>query len=260
MKAMVLCAGFGTRLGSLTHTVPKPLLPVHEHPLIAYILSHLSRHGFNEIAINVHFQADRIRDYIGDGGRWGLRVVYSHESELLGTAGGVKKMAGFFQHEEMFLIHYGDILTDQDLARMVKFHRQHRALATLLLHQRARSNSMVSLDAEHRVVDFLERPAEEMRQGLTTPWVNSGVCLCQPDVLDAIPADTACDLPRDVFTKLVGSGRLFGYPLSGYRCAIDSPERLEEAHRALKEGRCHIQPPPVAGPPSEINLPKSSAS
>jgi len=251
MKAMLLCAGFGTRLGDLTRDLPKPLLHVHEHPLIAYLLSHLSAQGFREVAINVHFRADLIQDYVGDGRRWNLAITYSHEPELLGTAGGLKKMDRFFRGEEAFLVHYGDILTDQDLRGMLEFHRRQGALATLLLHQRARSNSMVSLDAERRITGFLERPTEELRQGISTPWVNSGVCVCDPEVLDAIPTGTPCDLPRDVFTKLVGSGRLFGYPLSGYRCAIDSPERLEQARRALREGQCHIQVPDLSGAPPE---------
>lgn len=243
MKAMVLCAGFGTRLGDLTRTLPKPLLRVHKHPIIAYILSHLSGQGIREVAINVHYRPDLIQDYIGDGRRWGLSVAYSHEPELLGTAGGVKKMAAFFKREEAFLVYYGDILTDQDFGGMLAFHQQHRALATLLLHQRARSNSMAILDAHQRITGFLERPTEEVRQGINTPWVNSGICLCHSDILDFIPPDTPCDLPRDVFTKLAGQGRLFGYPLSGYRCAIDSPERLEQARRALRDGQCQIDVP-----------------
>jgi NDP-sugar pyrophosphorylase family protein len=249
MRAMVLCAGFGTRLGGLTRDLPKPLLPVHEHPIIAYILSHLSAQGFREVAINLHFRADLIQDYVGNGRRWNLAVTYSHEPELLGTAGGLKKMAGFFRRERLFLVQYGDILTDQDLGGLVEYHRRHEALATLLLHQRARSNSLVSLDAEGRIQGFIERPTEQMRQGINSPWVNSGICVCHPDILDAIPSDTACDLPRDVFATLAGTGRLFGYPLSGYRCAIDSPERLEEARRALREGRCHIQVPVLSGAP-----------
>ena len=125
---------------------------------------------------------------------------------------------------------------------MHRFHCEKQALATLLVHQRAKSNSIVTLDDEDRIVAFLERPSEEARNGQTSRWVNSGVCICHRDVLREIPANTAADLPREIFPKLIPTRRLFGFPLSGYRCAIDSPERLAEARAALAEGRCQIRP------------------
>ena len=137
-------------------------------------------------------------------------------------------------------MHYGDILTDQDFTAMMRFHRERGALVTMLAHQRARSNSVVVLDSERRVTLFLERPEEEGRCGVESPWVNSGICLCETAVLEAIPVGQRCDLPRDVFPGLIPSGRVFGFGLTGYRCAIDSPERLEEANAALAAGRCHI--------------------
>jgi NDP-sugar pyrophosphorylase family protein len=237
---MVLCAGYGTRLGNLTRAIPKPMLPLDGRPLLEYILRHLTRNGFDQIAINLHFLPEMIRDYFGDGSRFGVQLVYSYEAELLGTAGGAKKMESFFSQEGLFLIQYGDVLTDQNLVEMVEFHRTRRALATLLVHQRARSNSVVTLDKEQRIIGFLERPNEEDRTGVSSLWVNSGICICDPEFLDAIPANIPCDLPRDIFPKLVDSGRLYGFPLSGYRCAIDSPERLAEARSALAKVRRHI--------------------
>jgi mannose-1-phosphate guanylyltransferase/phosphomannomutase len=208
--------------------------------MLAYLLAHLKRHGFDQIAINLHFKPELIKNHFGDGSRLGVKLTYSHETNLLGTAGGVKNVETFFRGEPAFLVQYGDIITDQDFTAMLKFHRERSALATLLVHQRKKSNSVVTLDDEHRLVGFLERPTDDARQGQTSPWVNSGVCICTPEILDHISANTTCDLPRDVFPKLAGTGRLFGFPLSGYRCAVDSPERLAEARTALAEGRCHI--------------------
>ena len=241
MRAMVLSAGYGTRLGDITREMPKPMLRLQGRPMLEYIICHLARHGFNQIAINLHFMPDMIRDYFGDGSRFGVELVYSYEPKLLGTAGGVKKMADFLCAEGAFMVQYGDVLTDQDFTAMLHFHRERKALATLLLHQRARSNSVVSLDKEGRIIGFLERPTEEARRGVKSPWVNSGICICDPQFLDEIPADVACDLPRDIFPKLVDSGRLYGFPLSGYRCAVDSPDRLAEARAAIVDGRCQIQ-------------------
>lgn len=242
MKAMVLCAGFGTRMGDMTRELPKPMLPLDDHPLLAYLLSHLKSQGFEQIAINLHFLPEAIRDWFGNGSGGQIQLTYSYEETLLGTAGAVKKMAGFFQDEDAFLVQYGDVLTDQDFKGMMQFHREHRALATLLVHERVNSNSVVSLAPDGRVIGFLERPTEAIRQTVKSPWVNSGVCVCSPEILSFIPANQACDLPRDIFTPLVDTGRLLGFPLSGYRCAIDSPERLAEARAALAEGRCRIHP------------------
>jgi mannose-1-phosphate guanylyltransferase/phosphomannomutase len=240
MKAMILSAGYGTRLGSLTQQRPKPMLSLQGRPLLEYIITHLAWHGFNQIAINLHFMPEVIQDYFGDGSRWQVELVYSYEPELLGTAGGVKKMATFLGPSEPFLVHYGDILTDQDFTAMLHFHRRHQALATLLVHQRAKSNSVVSLDEQGRIIGFLERPSEEARRGIQSPWVNSGIYVCDPQLLAQIPPDVICDLPRDIFPKLLAHKPLYGFPLSGYRCAIDSPERLAEAQAALVEGRCQI--------------------
>jgi NDP-sugar pyrophosphorylase family protein len=237
---MVLCAGYGTRLGELTREIPKPMLPLGQQPMLAYLLAHLKQQGFDQIVINLHFKPELIQNHFGDGSRLGLRLVYSHETVLLGTAGGVKKVEPFFRNEPAFLVQYGDIVTDQDFRAMMQFHRERDALVTLLVHQRKKSNSVVTLDDEHRIVGFLERPTDEARQGQTSSWVNSGVCTCSPEILDHIPANGACDLPRDVFSRLVFTRRLFGFPLTGYRCAVDSQERLAEARVALAEARCRI--------------------
>lgn len=240
MIAMVLCAGYGTRLSDITRDIPKAMVPLQGRPLLEYIISHLAQQGFTHIIINLHFKPEQIRDYFKEGTRWGVKIHYSYEPGLLGTAGGLKNAANFLRHGEFFLAQYGDILTDQDLTKVIEFHRARRALATLLVHKRARSNSVVSMDEGGRIVGFLERPTEQERAGVMSPWVNSGLCVCAPEFLDMIPDNVPSDIPRDIIPKIIPTGRLYGFPLSGYRCAIDSPERLEEARSALAEGRCHL--------------------
>ena len=243
MKAMVLCAGYGTRLGERTRQTPKPMLPLCGHPILSYILAHLRSHNFDEIAVNLHFMPEMIQNYFGNGSKWNVHLNYSFEPELLGTAGGVKKMELFLRDGNPFLVQYGDVVTDQDFTAMLRFHQERKSLVTLLLHQRTKSNSIVSLAERGQIVGFQERPGESAFGKSTLHWVNSGICICAPEIFDHIPAARAADFPRDVFTKLVPTGRLYGFPLSGYRCAIDSPERLAEAEAALKEKRCRIDPP-----------------
>lgn len=236
MKAMILAAGFGTRLGDLTRDVPKPMLDIEGRPVLEYIIGHLQSHGFDDLVVNLHYRPEMIRDYFGDGSRWSVRLTYSYEETLLGTAGGLKNVADFFEAED-FLVHYGDIITDEDFSGMLRFHRSRRSLATLLTHQRAKSNSVLCVGEDGRIERFLERPADDARRGVLSPWVNSGVCIAKRELLDRIPAATVADLPRDVYVPLVEEGApLFAWPLTGYRCAIDSAQRLSEAREAVRRG------------------------
>jgi len=235
-----LAAGYGTRLGTLTKDTPKPMLNLCGHPILEYILRHLARYDFDQIVINLHFKPWVIPHFFGDGSRFGVQLRYSYEPELLGTAGGVKKMGDFLSTDEAFMVYYGDVLTDQDFTTMLHFHRNRGAIVTLLLHQRDTYsfNSVVSLGGEGCITDFQERPRGQIKT--KSPWVNSGVYICSPQLLNEIPRDTFCDFPRDIFPKLVDSKRMFGFPVSGYRCAVDSFVELINARAAIIEGRCQI--------------------
>lgn len=236
LRAMVLAAGHGTRLGALTADTPKPMLDVCGQPLIERILHHLRRHRVAEVAINLHFQGEKIRAHLGDGTRLGLVLRYSEEPTLLGTAGGLLAHEAFLAGSDPFIVQYGDILTDANLSGLVATHQRSGAVATLMLHQRAGSNSMVRLAPDGEITGFIERPKDGERPAWTEAWVNSGVCVCSPGIFELIPRDRPADLPRDVFAPLAGSGRLFGVPLSGYRCAVDSPERLERLRNDVAAG------------------------
>lgn len=237
MKAIVLCAGYGTRLGDLTREIPKPMLPLDGKPLLEYTLQYLASYGFTEIGINLHFLPKQITDYFGAGERFGVSITYSYEPVLLGTAGAVKKLEPWLADVEDFLVLYGDILIDQNLADLWSFHCKKRAMATLLLHQRANSNSLVQMDDDKRIIGLVERPTDEQRRNAPYQWVNSGVYALNRGILEHIPPGQAVDFPRDVFVPLVAEERIYGWPLTGYRCAIDSPTRYEEAQAAVRDGR-----------------------
>jgi NDP-sugar pyrophosphorylase family protein len=241
MKAMILCAGFGTRLGNLTKETPKPMLPINGHPLLEYLIAHLRANQITEIMVNLHFMPEIITNYFGDGSKFGVHLTYSFEPELLGTAGGIKKAGYFFKDQGPFLVQYGDILTDQNFLDLYNYHMQPQALATLLLHQRVKSNSVISLDENNKIIGFLERPSDEERKGVVSPWVNSGVAILDPEILAHIPAEKPCDLPRDIYSNLFQTTCLFGFPLTGYRCAIDSPQRYVEASDAISSKNCMIE-------------------
>ena len=229
MKAMVLAAGAGSRMGDLTRSLPKPMLQVQGRPILEHIVRNLARHGFLEVVLNLHHHPGRIREHFGDGAFLGLSITYVEEPALLGTAGSALNAAALLRGPEPFLLHYGDVLTDQDLTALCRAHFAHGGLGTLLLHQRPGSNSVVVVEPDFRVTRLLERPTEAERAGVDSPWVNSGVYLLDPRVLDRIAPRPPQDFPRDVFPGLVAEGRLYGFPLAGYRCAIDSPDRLARA-------------------------------
>ena len=132
MKAFVLAAGKGSRLGELSEHLPKPMIRIGGVPVIERNLRWLARHGVREVAINLHHLGEVIENHVGDGSQYGLSVVWSREQTLLGTAGGVKKMASFLESAP-FLVVYGDNLFDFDLQKLIAAHERNHVIATLAL-------------------------------------------------------------------------------------------------------------------------------
>src|SRR5579872_2485823 len=152
---MILAGGMSTRLYPLTRQVPKPLVPVAGEPISAQILRYLHAYGIEDVAINVHYHAEQIRDAFGDGSRYGVRLHYLYEEKLMGSAGAVKQMEDFFR-EGSFVVIGCDDLTDLDLARLIAFHREKKALATIALYeaQDVEQYGVVITDASGRITDF----------------------------------------------------------------------------------------------------------
>lgn len=154
MRAMILAAGRGTRLRPLTDNRPKALVEVAGHTLLEITLRRLREVGIREVIVNVHHFSDMLVDYLKDNDDFGMQVAISREEELLDTGGGLKKAAWFFSEDaadgEPFLLHNVDVLSTIDLGRMVEFHRQHQALATLAVQDRETSRYLL-FDEEHRL-------------------------------------------------------------------------------------------------------------
>jgi mannose-1-phosphate guanylyltransferase len=237
LKALILAAGLGTRLGVLTEATPKPMLPICGQPMLSYTVRHLAHSGYDQIALNLHYQPDIIRSYMGDGSQYGVQITYSLEQELLGTAGALVPLKKFFENEPHFLVIYGDIITNQNLDNLVNFHRQNEAMATLLIHKRKRSNSIIELDQAGRIQTFLERPEQSIQNVYSDHWVNSGVQILSPRIFDYLPSKLPADLPRDVYAPFVNQLALYGFPLDGYRCAVDSQERYNQVCRDVENGQ-----------------------
>ena len=148
MKAMILAAGLGTRLRPLTDDRPKALVEINDRTLLEITLNRLRTFGVSEVIINVHHFAEMILEYLKTNGNFGMRIEVSREDVLLDTGGGLRKAAYFFvgdstSSEEPFIVHNVDVLSTIDLRRMVQFHRDHRALATLAMQDRKTSRYLL---------------------------------------------------------------------------------------------------------------------
>jgi mannose-1-phosphate guanylyltransferase len=215
MKAMLLAAGEGTRLRPLTDQVPKPMLPIAGRPVLEHNVRLLARCGIRDLVINLHHAADVIATYFGDGSAWGVSITYSYEPELLGTAGAVAKLGRYF--DSTFLVVYGDNLTACDVRQLEIFHRRKAGIGTVALFHREdpTGSGIAALADDDRIIGFLEKPLPHQ---IFSHWVNAGLLVLEPEVLNYIPRSLASDFGRDVLPALLAAGR----PLYGYR----QPEAL----------------------------------
>lgn len=235
MKAMILAAGEGTRLRPLTLTEPKVLLPVSGVPLIECTLRWLKHYGITEVAINLHRLAARVQSSLGDGTRFGMKIVYSREKTLLGTAGGVKKMESFF--ESPFTVVYGDVLTDLDLSVMLAFHRHRQAVATLAVREMPNpwEVGVVEMDNESRITGFIEKPPRGSEKSNLS---SGGIYILEKRVLDYVPEEGFCDFAYDVFPRLIELGLpMYGYHLKNgdYLLDIGTAEKYKQANLDMKD-------------------------
>jgi NDP-sugar pyrophosphorylase family protein len=238
MNAMILAAGKGTRLHPLTETLPKPMVPVAGRPVLEHIVRWLRVHGVRRVAINLHHRGEAIRAHFGDGARFGVAIRYSDEPELLGTAGGVKRVEDFF--EDPFAVVYGDVLTDLDLGAVEAAHRATAAAgphATLVVDRRpgAADVGFVEFAADGRIRHFVEKPRPE---DVRSPWVNSGIMILDRALLARIPAGRFCDFGREILPSWLAAGvPLFAWTLPAGARLIDmgTPEKYAQANREWAE-------------------------
>lgn len=240
MKAMILAGGLSTRLYPLTKQVPKPLVPVAGVPNAAHLLRYLRAYGFDEVAINVHYLADAIVAALGNGSQFGVTLHYSYEPELLGSAGGVKKVEDFFGAEP-FLVIGCDEVTDLRLDRLVAFHHERGALATIGLVERNEVDQygVVVVDELGKIVGFQEKPAKGTER---SKLVNTGVYFFSAEIFDHIPPGEFYDFGKQVFPSLQAAGeRFFGFDARGaYWADIGTPDEYRRASFDVVRGVVQI--------------------
>ncbi|MEQ8536514.1 MAG: NDP-sugar synthase [Coleofasciculus sp. D1-CHI-01] len=214
MKAMILAAGKGTRVRPITYTIPKPLIPILQKPVMEFLLELLRQHGFEQVVVNVSHLAHEIEGYFRDGQRFGVEITYSFEGriidgqlvgEALGSAGGMRKIQDFYPFfDDTFVVLCGDALIDLDLSAAVKWHKEKGSVATIVTkpvpRERVSSYGVVVTDESGRIKTFQEKPSVE--EALSTN-INTGIYIFEPEVLDYIPSGQEYDIGGDLFPKLV---------------------------------------------------------
>lgn len=233
MKAMLLAAGEGTRLRPLTLNLPKPMLPVAGRPVLEYTVAWLRYYGITQIAINLYHSPQAVTDYFGNGSAFGVEITYSVEEEILGTAGGVKRMSSFF--DGAFVLVFGDVLTDFDLKALVECHFTRAEYPHLTMSLYHVSNpcdcGIVSLNREGRVVRYVEKPS---RNEVFSDLANAGVLIIDSGLLEYVPDDRFCDFGLDLLPRLLLSGvPIYGWPVpdAAYLVDIGTPEKYVQVQR-----------------------------
>ena len=221
MKAMILAAGKGTRIRPITYTIPKPMIPILQKPVMEFLLELLRQHGFTEIMVNVSHLAEEIESYFRDGQRFGVQIAYSFEGkidddgklvgEAIGSAGGMRRIQDFSPFfDDTFVVLCGDALIDLDLSAAVKWHKSKSSIATIITksvpREEVSSYGVVVTDDDNRIQAFQEKPT--VAEALSTN-INTGIYIFEPEVFKYIPSGVEYDIGSQLFPQLVADNAPF---------------------------------------------------
>jgi len=253
VKAVILVGGEGTRLRPLTYTTVKAMVPVLNKPFIEYVIRYLSNHNIKEIILALGYKPDCITDYFGDATQLGTKLVYSVETEPLGTAGAIKNAEQYI--DDTFFIMNGDIFTDLNLTEMLRFHRDRGAMVTIALTpvDDPTRFGVVETDSNQRVTSFVEKPKREQ---VTSNMINAGVYIVESQVLKRIPKDKRFMFERDVFPALLAEGEpIFSYASKAYWIDTGTPEQYLQLSSDLMFGKS-VQ---VTFKPEDVRIDKGTS-
>jgi len=252
MKAVVLVGGEGTRLRPLTETVPKPLLPLVDRPILDHVLDHLVAHGVREVIMSSPYLEDTFHPFIeARGGDPAIRWVT--EGEPLGTGGAIVSALHHLGDGPFFALN-GDILTDLDLTAMLASHRERDAAATIALNHvdDARAFGLVATEPDGRVTEFLEKPPDPI-----PGEINAGTYVLEPSALRSWPTETYIWIEGEIFPAMIRDGaRVYAFDAGAYWLDLGTPERYLRAHLDLLEGKVEgvSYDRPWVGPGASVDL------
>ncbi|HMO80173.1 MAG TPA: NDP-sugar synthase [Pyrinomonadaceae bacterium] len=258
MKAMILAAGFGTRLFPLTIDRTKPAVPFLGKPLVGYVAEYLSRFGFDEIVVNLHHQPESVKKALGDGKAFGVRIDYSIEQPaILGTAGALANARSFLG-DSTFLIVNGKIITDIDITAALETHRSTGAIATMVLKPNIKRERFTIVETENGLVKGFGEMAEPLtedeirspRSAVRDPLMFTGIHIFEPKVFDYIPAKGYSDIVPSFYRPALEKGEMIAahvtdadwYELSTIPRYLDISLAMMGERRVLTGTGCEIAP------------------
>jgi mannose-1-phosphate guanylyltransferase / phosphomannomutase len=239
MKAVIMAGGFGTRIQPLTSSMPKPMIPLVNRPIMLHIVELLKKHNITELVMLLYHQPEVIKKFFRDGSDFGVRITYVTPLEDMGTAGAVKFAEKYLS--ERFLIISGDLLTNFDLEKVLDFHEANKALATITLTpvKDPLQFGVVITDKEQKIIQFLEKPGWGE---VISDTINTGIYVLEPEVLALIPAGENYDFSQDLFPKLLQmEALLYGFPVKGYWRDIGNTDSYREAHHEIFKGKINVK-------------------
>ena len=240
LNAIILAGGEGTRLKSVTGELPKPMVKLAGKPVLEHILDLLKRNGITDACMALHYRPEVIRDYFGDGARFGMRLSYREEQAQKGTAGGVRACADYYGDRD-FLVISGDCVCDFDLKALIEAHHRHGSAVTMALyaHEQPLQYGIVLTDRLGRVVSFVEKPDWSR---VVSDLVNTGIYVISPAAMGHVPTDRACDFAKDLFPALMDAGyELRGVRMDGYWCNIGTPRAYHQCCLDALDGKIRLE-------------------
>lgn len=258
MKVVIMAGGKGTRIVSVRSDVPKPMINICGKPILEHQIDNLKACGLTDIILVIGYLGDKIKEYFGDGSKFGVNIEYFVEDHPLGTAGALFKMP---QLTEDFLLLCGDVIIDVDFNRFIAFHKEHKAWASLVAHPNGHpydsSLLVTEIDAPktvggmpedtHRVIRWM---AKEDERTYYKNRVNAGIELISPELLketmkNFVPrhpeTPDKIDLDRDVLKPNIPSGKIFTYDTPEYIKDMGTPDRFYETEKDIESGKVHAR-------------------
>lgn len=231
MKAMILAAGLGSRLGELTKATPKCLMRVGPATILEHVISRLRAAGVTAATINVHHHAEQVVDYIARNSGFGLQIEFSREAALLDTGGGVKRAAAFFAGEEAFLIHNADVLSSIDLGALVASHRARGAIGTLAVLRRQSSRGLY-LGGDGRLLGWTGENAPAPQGGELLGFC--GISVASHELFRHMPERPAFSIIEPYLAAARSTQRVWGVECpTAQWIDIGTPEQLAAAQRLV---------------------------
>jgi NDP-sugar pyrophosphorylase family protein len=270
MRAMILAAGFGTRLWPLTEDRTKPAIPFLGRPLVGYVAEYLAGYGFDEVVVNLHHRPESVREALGDGSRFGVRLFYVEEKEILGTSGALDN-ARHLLDGDTFIVVNGKIITDINLQQALATHRRTQALATLVLLPNTRRERFSIVETSDGLVtgfggmpqppkesdnagDDNDASADADERG--APLMFTGIQILEPRIFDYIPRGVFSHSTTDVYPQAIARGeRIAAHVTDGMWYELSTIERYLEISLAVmaREGRdCEIGAGSVVSTDAEV--------